>query len=102
MNESHPGVWVFGGRMVTQRFFWAQGTAWGKHGQFRKLQVSQNVRRTGQMWTVVGGQGKAEVMKRYPPALHEVHAWEGRLSLQGKRDLEKGFKQLRDTIIPVV
>lgn len=54
------------------------------------------------MWAVVGGQGKAEVVKRYPSALHEVCAWEGRLSLQGKRDLMKGFKQMKDTIIPVV
>lgn len=38
-------------------------------------------------------------MKRYPMdhACPEDRAWECRLSLQGKRDSVKDFKQVRDT-----
>ena len=47
---------------------------------------------------------KVEAMKRHAAdhKHHEDHAWEYRLSLQGKKDLVKDFKLVKDTIISVV
>ena len=47
---------------------------------------------------------KVEAMKRHATDYkhHEDHAWKYRLSLQGKKDLVKDFKLVKDTIISVV